>query len=263
MPWAKLRDLLGPRAGALEHGATAAITPSDWSAGVVGTLAGEQAAVAGASTASVKVPPTSTPSGAAAVPCRPRAVASAESTALELTIADTGRVGRSGPASRCWTCVSRLRPDSPRRRGRSADSRSSSSPARDAARRSSRSGAGATGSTRCAPAAAAAGRALAGHRLTMARRAVRSNSAAPDTSSRNSRRHARRCARSQRRHAAQVADREVGPDVVNSVRAGLAKWRRSVTSRSIADSHSLQHELVVGRLLADGAGLHDSGASSR
>ena len=61
MPWAKLATSRGPMPARSSTSATAAITPSDWSAGVVGTFpvktpAGE------ASTASVNVPPTSTPS---------------------------------------------------------------------------------------------------------------------------------------------------------------------------------------------------------
>ena len=60
VPWAKTSTSLAERPAFSSAAVTAAITPSDWSWGVVGDLA-VMMRPSSASTASVKVPPTSTP----------------------------------------------------------------------------------------------------------------------------------------------------------------------------------------------------------
>src|SRR4051794_30253751 len=61
MPCAKARTSPASRPARSSAARTAAITPSDWSSGVLGALAVTRRPSSSARTASVKVPPTSTP----------------------------------------------------------------------------------------------------------------------------------------------------------------------------------------------------------
>ena len=72
IPWENSSISSGERSARTSAASTAAITPSDWSPGVVGDLAVTRRP-SNASTASVKVPPTSTPKSMGGV-IAPRAI---------------------------------------------------------------------------------------------------------------------------------------------------------------------------------------------